>query len=126
MQPSKEQIENAARLVLDEIDAGWSGIYGRPLVVNRGDAREWQPWAYTEAGRSDALVLLAAVCKWAEDHDGFTSGDYVTVEQANAMHAVYHALYSGNHAAIQQATMAAAIAIGQHMARSGQEISNEQ
>lgn len=76
--------------------------------------RDWQPWADTEAGRSDALALLAAVMRWAADNDAW-SGNSVTVEQADKVRDVYDALASGDLAAIQRATCEAAEAIGSVM-----------
>ena len=106
MQPSKEQIENAARLVPEYI-AEIEGNISRQLSLN---PRYWQPWADTEAGRSDALVLLAAVVSRFHVMDGPTF-------HRLAHHEVYldDALSSGNVQQIQAATFAAAAAIGAHI-----------
>lgn len=75
----------------------------------------WQPWADTEAGRSDALVLLAAVVSRFHVMDGPTF-------HRLAHHEGYlnDALRSGDVQQIQAATFAAAIAIGQHMEQSNE------
>lgn len=111
---TKEQVAAAARLV-PEYAAFFHYSDGEVVIVRKGSMILWQPWADTEAGRSDALVLLAAVQKWMSDDDMF---DDSAVEHWNL---IDDPLMSGSVQQIQQATMAAAIAIGQHKARSGQE-----
>lgn len=113
MQPSKQDIENAARLV-PGTDNAWSRARGVPMCLGRqveeGGAyviREWQPWADTEAGRSDALVLLAAVKKYFL---ALTQGADPTLIELFC--SLCDAEASGDVQQIQQATFAAAAAIG--------------
>lgn len=116
MQPSKEQIENAARLVVGHV----TQFPMQPPKVFIGDVdgiascRDWQPWADTEAGRSDALVLLAAMVNRFHVMDGPTF-------HRLAHHEGYlnDALRSGNVPQIQAATFVAAAAIGAHIGEEG-------
>jgi hypothetical protein len=105
-----EQIEAAARLVLDEVDVGWSGIYGRPLVVRKGEMGDWQPWADIEAGSADWAVLDTAVRKLVRDIDITTINDVF-----DAVVDMTVADGSGDLAQRKAATMAAAIAIGEFL-----------
>lgn len=109
MQPSKEQIEAAARLVPERM----APEFGEGMAWNeyRDDARPWQPWAETEAGRSDALVLDTAVRKWRRENDIRVSNDLFDAWTDM----VYMADYSGDLAQRQAATFAAAAAIGAHI-----------
>lgn len=118
MTPTTEQIEFMAKLVPEHVDNVWSRQKGAPMVAGdnwRGAyvMRDWRPWEQTEAGRSDALVLLAAVCKWS--HDNWFVGVGVSAEVETKWRAVYAALTSGDMAAIQQATCEAAETIGRGM-----------
>lgn len=107
------QIAAAARLVPEYIDDDWTA-HGGTFCINRdnGHASAWQPWADTEAGRSDALVRLAAVYEWLERPDEYSG------IRLKCKWEVATALNTGNVQQIQQATMAAAVAIGQHMEQS--------
>lgn len=85
-------------------------VYGRSDDDSEITAyRQWQPTADTEAGRSDALVLLAAVCEWLERPDEY-SGIRLRCKWEIAT-----ALNTGNVQKIQHATFAAAVAIGEYM-----------
>lgn len=73
--------------------------------------RQWQPTADTEAGRSDALVLLAAVLRFmavAEDGD---SPDWVYKHWIN----IDYAMHSGDIEQLQHITFVAAVAIGEYI-----------
>lgn len=70
--------------------------------------RNWQPLADTEAGRSDALVLLVAVQTWLEDNG-------LTDEILRQHMGILNALGSGDIEQLQHATFAAAVAIGKHI-----------
>lgn len=113
MQPSKQDIENAARLVHDIVVIADDGTAYLRLT---GLMRKWQPWADTEAGRSDALVLLAAVLNWLQSNDRVFDWPAMIREKWFDLD---DALTSGNVQQIQQATMAAAAAIGAHMKEEG-------
>jgi len=115
MQPSKEQIEFAARLVPDEVFTDDDG------TVRVGDSdpdcvryREWQPWANTEAGRSDWAVLFAAVMPWVANlqKSGKDIPESTQVRFLNAMP-------SGNLIELQEATVEIAAAIGEQMGVEG-------
>ena len=123
MQPSKEQIAAAARLVPGEFEwycRGANNPNGEPNVPCI-DGTEWQPWADTKAGRSDALVLLAAVLKWFSAMD---SVDYMKWPKA-AFDVELLLQEMGNKEnlfEVQAATFAAAAAIGAHIkGRKGNE-----
>lgn len=114
MQPSKEQIENAARLVPEYVRRNSFS----ELVTDDADGhlfgRDWQPWADTEAGRSDALVLLAAVLKWFSAMD---SVDYMKWPRAafDVELLLQEMGDKENLFEVQAATFAAAAAIGAHI-----------
>lgn len=120
---SKQDIENAARLVPKHVkyDAQCQTWFAASVYSRSDDDseitsyRQWQPWADTEAGRSDALVLLAAVMYWIHTN----SNAYFNVSERHWVK-ILDALDSGNVKQIQQATMAAAIAIGQYMEQSNE------
>lgn len=103
-----EQIAAAARLVGDKLSVKGNGVAWVRLP-DYGQ-REWQPWADTEAGRSDALVLLAAVASQFRTMDVPAFNRLLPYRDA-----IDIALLSGNVQQIQLATMAAAVAIGAHM-----------
>lgn len=71
---SKQDIENAARLVPEHVFVSVGGI----VCVDReeGPNTQWQPWADTEAGRSDALVLAREVDKWWSNASSDGPGPY--------------------------------------------------
>ena len=104
-----EQIAAAARLV-PEYAAVFHYSDGEMEIVQKGTLKKWQPWADTEAGRSDALGLLAAVVSRLYVMDGPTFHTLAHHEGG-----VNDALISGNIQKIQQATMAAAVAIGEFL-----------
>lgn len=124
MNPTPDQIASAARLVPGAFvgDDGQGHKYGKCLNHCPHDAGDtyqrdccapdcleelpWQPWSDTEAGRSDALVLLAVVMKWISDND-FPEKEWSDSAAA--------AMQSGNVQQIQQAAFDAAVAIGEYM-----------
>jgi hypothetical protein len=107
-----EQIAAAALLVINE---SWHGND----AYMRGFLGKWQPWADTEAGRSDWAVLDTAVEKWLEDNcktiygPDAEEGKHSEIISAACAH--YSARQFGDLKQRQQATMAAAIAIGEHL-----------
>jgi hypothetical protein len=110
----KTDIEYAALLVPE-----YALQFGSDRWTRREDGvqwRDWQPQSDTEAGRSDALVLLAAVMKWFEDNCkavfGPSADDGKHSELIHANCVLLVAKASGNVQQIQKATFAAAVAIG--------------
>jgi hypothetical protein len=118
MNYTPEQVAAAARLV-PETDNAWTRQHGKPQVAGdnwRGSyvLRYWQPWADTEAGRSDWAGLDTAVYAYAYTNP-------LPWRLIGMVGDMRNAVNTGDMKQRQAATMAAAIAIGQHMARSGQE-----
>jgi hypothetical protein len=102
-----EQIRAAARLVPEIVDYE-DGIYWVDRLSEAGTYPwRWQPWADTESGRSDALVLLGAVTRWI----------FLNKEAASAIDGAdfNDAFVLGDVESIQAAVMAAAVAIGETM-----------
>jgi hypothetical protein len=107
MSYTPEQIRSAARLVPQTTDQGGVIWLSQPHEY----LRPWQPWADTESGRSDALVLLGAVMKW---YDTATNQQRMLLD--DVIDPLSRAMTAGNVESIQAATMAAAVAIGEHLA----------
>lgn len=105
--PSREQIENASWAIMGVL-VEWDDQGAWLSFKNR----YWQPWADTEAGRSDALVLLAAVLDWLQSNDRVFDWPVMIREKWFDLD---DALTSGNVQQIQAATFAAAAAIGAHI-----------
>lgn len=100
-----EQIEAAARLV--------PGLAYDGKYYNKGTCDDWQPWADTEAGSADWAVLDTAVWSWLER-------DACTDEELALQRDMHAALASGDLKKRKAATFAAAAAIGEYMAHSGE------
>lgn len=107
------QIASAARLVPDQVYTTPEG----EVRVRRetGTSRLWQPRSPNEAGRSDALVLLAAVMKWLSDNAARNADPIAYNEWNEHQLQISYALDSGDLEQIQQATFAAAVVIGEYM-----------
>jgi hypothetical protein len=117
MNYTPEQIAAAARLVPDSVAVIAEGSHWKPMVF-RALGGDWQPWADTEAGRSDWAVLDTAVMHWFHTD---TRGQNHTADSDELIFAVgslTEAACSGDLALRMHATMAAAIAIGEHMGAS--------
>jgi hypothetical protein len=107
MNYTPEQIAAAARLVPDSVAVITEDSHWKPMVF-RALGGDWQPWADTEAGRSDWAVLETAVMQWCANHD--------MTDDVHGLHwGVNEASISGDLKQRQRATMAAAIAIGETM-----------
>jgi len=120
MQPSKERIEFAARVVglrVQEVVDGWAWVAnigsGDRLDGDWNGLRIWQPWANNEAGRSDWAVLDTAVCHWLWEFH--LLGKDPHPELADACDQLADAQKSGDLKQRQLATFAAAVAIGEQM-----------
>lgn len=113
---SKQDIENAARLVPEHVCA-WPHN-GESVIDVLDGSRRWQPWADTEAGSHDWAVLDTAARLWIHDNGHILSNE----ERISLLETLHFAGNSGVLVQRKAATFAAAAAIGAHMARSGQEI----
>lgn len=109
MSYTKEQIASAARLV--GISATTALHYNRDTELRwrTESGRDWQPWAETEAGRSDWAVLDTAVRSWAFS---MWEGREAPFHIAELLHAMDVTARRPSVINRQQATFAAAVAIG--------------
>ena len=110
-----EQVAAAARLVPECV---FTSGYGVPYIQTSFEetgavTRDWQPWANTEVGRSDALVLSRAVDQWWSDADS-AAADAVAVHVLKSR----KAWLNGTMQEWLDANFAAAAAIGRHMRES--------
>ena len=107
-----EQIAAAARLVPERVRSLTIGTETYHMTA----CRDWQPWADTEAGSADWAVLDTAVGKWFAGAGKLYEYPPIIGSVWLDMGAAYE---SGDLAKRKAATMAAAIAIGQHFPLAG-------